>query len=227
MATVGSIILGRKNVQVGAPVVNYEQHGMTWKKAPNVRPRRQTPDLIIWHWTGGENSPEGFYGNLNNRDLGITFYVTREREGDHAVIYQYVDPVIYDPRDVDGRMGLRSISIEIANYGFLRPRGRDKKGRGADREVVRNHLIHGVKYDVARFYPWQIASVAALTKVLCVELKIPMKFPREVDGSLMKRAMKPKEARSFSGIIEHANKTAKKPDCGFFLLDALEYLEAV
>jgi len=222
----GEIILDGKKVEVGAPVVTWEQHGMTWTKAPNVIPRELDPDLIIWHWTGGENSPGGFYGTLNNRGLGITFYVTRERQGDYAVIYQYADPCIYDPKDTGGAMGRRSISLEIANYGFLWPRGKVKKGRGSDREVVEGRRVHGVKYNVARFYPWQVNSVAALTKRLCVELGIPMKFPREADGALMKREMTNPEKRSFKGIIEHAHKTDKKVDCGYLLVEELEHLEA-
>jgi len=222
----GQIILGGKRVDVGAPVVTYKEHEMTWSRAPNVARRELDPDLILWHWTGGENSPEGFYGNLNNRGLGITFYVTREIVDGYAVIYQYVDPVNLDPKDTGGSMGRRSISVEIANYGFLWPTGKKKTGRGSDREVVEGLRVHGVKYDVARFYPGQVASVAALTKALCVELHIPMKFPREADGSLMKREMTNPEKRSFKGICEHAHKTNKKVDCGFLLVEELEYLES-
>jgi len=227
MEVVGDIILNGKNVQVGAPVVTWEKHGMTWAKAPNVLPRQSDPDLIIWHWTGGENSPEGFYGNLNNRNLGITFYVTREIVDGYAVIYQYVDPCVWDPKDTGGVMGRRSISLEIASYGFLWPTGKTKTGRGSDREVVKGLRVHGVKYDVARFYPAQVRSVAALTKALCVELSIPMRVPREADGSLMRREMKNVEKRNFKGIIEHAHKTNMKVDCGYLLVEELEYLEGV
>lgn len=227
MDTVGKIILGGEDVDVGAPVVNFREHKMMWTRPPNVQPRKALPDLIIWHWTGGENSPEGFYGTLNNRSLGISFYVTREIADGFATIYQYADPVKLDPRDTGGRMGLRSISLEIASYGFLWPRGKVKTGRGSDRVVEKGLRVHGVKYDIARFYPEQVRSVAALTKVLCTELDIPMRFPREADGALMKREMTNPEKRDFTGIIEHAHKTDMKVDCGFLLIEELEYLEAV
>jgi hypothetical protein len=219
MSEIGKIILDGKEVEVGAPVVTWNEHGMTWTKTPNVIPRELDPDLIIWHWTGGENSPEGFYGTLNNRGLGITFYITRE-----GFIYQFADPCVFDPKDTGGAMGRRSISLEIANYGFLVPRGKDKTGRGSDRVVDRGIRIHGVKYDVARFYPQQIHTVAALTKVLCEELGIPRQFPREKDGSLALRELTNQEKRSFKGIIGHFHKTDQKADPGYHIFHELEYL---
>jgi len=217
----GEIILDGKKVAVDAPVVTWEDHGMTWTKPPNVVARELPPDLIIWHWTGGENSPEGFYGTLNNRGLGITFYITRE-----GYIYQYADPVIYDPKDTGGGMGRRSISLEIANYGFLWPTGKLKTGRGADRVVDQGVTVHGTIYNIARFYDHQITTVAALTKVLCRELEIPMVFPREADGSILHREMTNKEKRGFKGIIGHLHKTNQKVDPGYHIFDELGHLEA-
>lgn len=230
MINVGEIILEGKLYQVGAPVLVWHDHKMTWTKQPNVVARVIDPSLIIWHWTAGENSPQGFYGTLNNRGLGITFYVTRgvdEETGEPmkiAPIIQYVDPMIYDPRDTGGGMGRRSISIEIANFGFL-PLGKKKKGRGSDR-ILDRVRIHGQRLDVARFYPQQIIAVAALTKVLCQVLDIPMVFPREADGSIMHREMTNSEKRSFKGIIGHFHKTDKKADPGYYIFDELGYLEA-
>lgn len=231
METSGEIILDGKRFEVGAPVRTWHDHDMTWTKPRNVVAREVDPDLIIWHWTAGENSPQGFYGTMGNRELGITFYVTRGDDEDEdgepdeiATIYQYVDPIIYDPRDTGGGMGRRSISIEIANFGFL-PRGQKKKGRGKDR-IVDPVRIHGQRLEVARFYDRQITAVAALTKVLCQALDIPLAFPREDDGSIIRRVMTNPEKRRWKGVIGHYMKTTQKADPGYHIFDELDHLEA-
>lgn len=214
----GTIILDGKEHNVDAKTCLWDAHNMTWRRTPNVTSRELDPDLIIWHWTGGENSAETFYSTLNNRDLGITFYVDRE-----GVIWQFVDPEVYDPRDTGGRMGRRSISIEIANYGFRRKVKHIPK-RGRDR-VTDDIMIHGMRLTVARFYDHQIKSVAALTKRLCAALDIPMKFPRDSTGKISHSEMPNRDKRHFSGIIGHYHKTNQKTDPGFHLFDELGHLE--
>lgn len=192
---------------------------MTFVGKKNTWKRELPPDLIIWHWTGGENSAATTYNTLINRSLGVTFCI--ERDG---TIYQFLDPVLYDPRDTGGQMGRRSISLEVANYGF-RLKGQRIPTRGKDR-ILDDERIHGVKLRCARFFPDQINSIAALTKVLCVELGIPMVFPREPDGSIAFRELSRQEKRVFQGIIGHFHKTDQKYDPGFHIFRELEYLEA-
>jgi len=191
---------------------------MTFVGKKNTLKRELPPDVVIWHWTGGENSAETTYHTLLNRNLGVSFCIDRE-----GVIYQYLDPVLYDPKDTGGRIGRRSISVEVANYGF-RLKRQPIPGRGKDR-ILDDEVIHGAKVRCARFFPDQITSIAALTKVLCVELDIPMVFPREA-GSIALRVLTPKEQRAFKGIIGHFHKTTEKYDPGFHLFRELEYLEA-
>ena len=218
MDKTGKIVLDRKLVEVGAPVHPWTEHGMTFDEAPNVKPRTQVPDLIIWHWTGGENSASGTYGTLINRNLGVSFCIDRD-----GIIWQYCDPVIFDPRDTGGAIGRRSISLEVTNYGF-RLKKQPVPRRGKDR-IHDDERIHGMKLRVARFYPRQIDSIAALTKVLCSELNIPRKFPREKDGTIAFRELTNHEKQSFKGIIGHFHKTRKKADPGFHLFRELEHLE--
>jgi hypothetical protein len=214
----GEIILNGEVASVDAATRLWPEHKMTFEKAPNVRPRKQPPSIIIWHWTGGENSAAGTYGTLINRGLGVAFCIDRE-----GVIWQYCDPVKYDPRDTGGAIGLRSVSIEVANYGF-RLRDQPIPLRGQDR-ATDDEKIHGVRLHVARFYPQQIYSIAALTKSLCRNLNIPMRFPRETDGSIAYRVLTNPEKRKFRGIMGHFHKTKQKYDPGFDLFRQLEHLE--
>lgn len=212
------IILGGEEYPVGAESLTWHDHGMSCAEEPRTVPRDIYPDLIIWHWTGGENSAATTYETLRQRNLGVSFCIDRE-----GVIFQYLDPVIWDPRDTGGRMGRRSISIEGANYGFRR-RGRPIPRRGRDRETDEER-IHGVKTTVARFYEAQITSFAALTKALCLHLDVPMVFPREADGSIAYRELTTKEKRGFTGIIGHFHKTNWKLDPGFHLFRELDHLD--
>jgi hypothetical protein len=219
MTKTGKIILGKKTCLVGAPVRTWEDHGMTFVGKQNTWKRELPPDVILWHWTGGENSAETVYHTLINRSLGVTFCVDRD-----GVIYQYLDPVLYDPKDTGGEIGRRSISLEIVNYGF-RLKGQPIPSKGKDR-ILDDEVIHGAKVRCARFFPDQLTSVAALTKVLCSELGIPMTFPREPDGKLAFRVLSKKEQRAFKGIMGHNHKTTQKYDPGWNIFRELQHLEA-
>ena len=212
------IILGGKEIDIEVPVINYKEHGMDFDHKKKTWKRKVDPSLIIWHWTGGENSAQTTYHTLVQRDLGVSFCIDRQ-----GVVYQYLDPVLYDPRDVGGHLGLRSVSIEVANYGF-RFKGQKKPTRGQDREID-TEVIHGINLDCARFYPDQINSLVKLTRTLCCDLGIPLKFPRESNREIAYRKLLPKEIKDFKGIIGHFHKTRKKYDPGFQIFRDLEYLE--
>jgi hypothetical protein len=219
MSNTGKIILDGKEYLVGAPVKTWEDHGMSFVGKKNTLKRELRPDVIIWHWTGGENSAETTYNTLLNRSLGVTFCINRD-----GIIYQFLDPVLYDPRDTDGQIGRRSISLEIASYGF-RLKGQPLPSKGKDR-IVDDEIIHGAKVRCARFFPDQLDSVAALTKVLCTVLGIPLVFPREPSGEIALRVLTPKEQRAFQGVMGHFHKTTKKYDPGFHIFRELGHLEA-
>jgi len=188
---------------------------MTFVGKKNTWERKFRPNLVLLHWTGGENSADTTYRVLINRNLGVTFCIDRE-----GVIYQFLDPLKYDPRDTGGLIGQRSVSIEIANYGFVLKRQKAPK-RGRDR-TVDDEIIHGAKVTCARFYPVQIESVVALTRVLCDKLSIPFDFPRERNGSLALRELTRLEKASFKGVMGHFHKTDKKYDPGFHIFRELE-----
>lgn len=209
-----SIILGGRPTAIANPSENHREHEMTFD---GMKSRLKRPDLIMWHWTGGEGSAATCYHTLLNRGLSVSFFIDRDGK-----IWQFADPLFWDPQDTGGQIGTRTVSIEIANYGFRRkPEHIPRRGRDRYTDTEK---IHGVKIDVARFYPAQIDAVAALTKVLCRELEIPIRFPRE-DGELILRRMTWGEMAAFTGIVGHFHKTRKKLDPGFQLFRELEHME--
>lgn len=217
---VGEIILDGKRYQVGAPVKTWEDYNppLTFVGPPSVFWRRQSPNLVMWHWTAGENAATSTHATLKRRKLGVEFCI--ERDG---TIVQYLDPVLWDPKDIGGRVGHRSISIEVANYGFaMRDQPIPKRGRDRQTDIER---LHGVRKRLARFYPAQVTSIAALTKVLCSVIDIPMVFPREPSGDLAFRVLKSRELVAFRGIGGHFHKTIYKFDPGLQIFRDLEYLE--
>lgn len=228
----GKTILNGRLCDVDAPVKTWYDHGMCFNEASRTLPRRQKPDIIMLHWTGGDNGPRCVYDTLVHRGLGCTYVIDREPDKNHnettwseqlACIYQMADPVLYDPRDTGGLIGKRSVSLEIINYGF-RFRNQTIPRKGRDRNV-NVETIHGKRLNVAQFYPHQVRTVAALIKTLCRELDIPLRFPREKDGSLIERVMTIKEQHNWTGIMMHFQKTTKKTDPGLWLPRQLGHME--
>lgn len=214
----GSIIVGGKQVECGSLVKGWEETGMTFAGKANTIKRVGKPNLIIWHWTGGENPASGMYTTLITRRLGVEFCIDRD-----GVIWQFVDPLVHDPQDTSGKIGHRSVSIEIVNYGFV-PKGELIPPKGRDR-ILDDDTIHGVKLRVARFWPDQLTAVENLTKALCESLNIPRKFPREKNGDLALRLLTPNEQKTVTGIIGHFHKTTEKYDPGFHIFRTLQRLE--
>jgi hypothetical protein len=203
------ILNGKKHNVDGVITKNHvDDHHMGFEGKPGTIPRASLPNIIIWHWTGGENQAETVYNTLIGRGLGVEFCVDRE-----GVVWQFVDPIKFDPKDTGGGIGHRAISIEIVNFGFM-PDGQLPKGKGADRPRI-EEVIHGSKVTVASFYPAQIKAVFSLTRTLCAALGIPAKIPMEKKGGIALRVLTPVEQRAYVGIMGHFHKTTEKYDPGF------------
>lgn len=214
----GQIIIGGKKIECEGEVSTWEETGMTFAGKANTIKRIGKPNLIIWHWTAGENPASGTYTTLITRRLGVEFCIDED-----GVIWQFVDPLVHDPQDTSGKIGHRSISIEVANYGFA-PKGAliPPKGRG---RIVDDETIHGIKLRVARFWPDQLKAIENLTRALCDTIGIPKKFPREKDGSIALRLLTLAEQKTVTGIIGHFHKTTDKYDPGFHVFRTLAHLE--
>jgi hypothetical protein len=203
------ILNGQKHDVAGVTTKNYiDDHHMGFKGKPGTIPRLAPPNIIIWHWTGGENPAATVYNTLIGRGLGVEFCVDRD-----GVVWQFVDPIKFDPKDTGGGIGHRAISIEIVNFGFM-PGGQIPKGKGADRPCI-EETIHGSKVAVSSFYAVQLKAVFNLTRTLCDLIGIPAKIPTEKNGSPALRVLTPAEQRPYTGIMGHFHKTTEKYDPGF------------
>jgi hypothetical protein len=104
---------------------------------------------------------------------------------------------------------------------MLRNKKPPRKGR--DR-ITDRERIHGMRLNVARFYPEQVTAVKYLVECLCNYLEIPLVIPRESDGSLALRRLMSREMRQYSGVCGHFHKTEKKVDPGYLLFHILNEL---
>lgn len=178
--------------------------------------RVQPIDLMVWHWTGGEQDPIAMAEVLRARKLGVEFSVSRS-----GTIYQFCDPQEVDTADA-GYVNSRSIGCEIVCYGYrsvwdLRHAfGVPKLGQ--DREMY-SAVTHGKQVETAKFYPVQVHAALALAEV--VSAAIPT-VRRQVPSPAA-NMMTPAQIFTFSGHIGHFHLTDKKRDCGPYLIDQLRH----
>lgn len=209
-----ALILNGKTRKCGVPVIDWGSHNHDFNDAPGTKERTKPPELVMLHWTGGENGVNGLCNTLRARGLGVSFFIDSE-----GYVFQLLDPILKDPKDVGGYHGRRTISIEIANYGFVL-RGRPpKKGRW---RRVDSERIHGMHLRVARFDAPQVNSVLHLCEALGDYLNIPPAFPREENGEIAFRKLSDRELREYCGVCGHLHKTEKKVDPGFLLFYLLD-----
>lgn len=207
------LVIGGKRVPISVPTLLPEDHGMEFKPGQGARRRfkKKPIDLFVLHWTGAENPPERVFKTLNNRSLGVEFAINRE-----GLIYQFADPVYVDTFDA-GRINPRSVGVEIVNYGFTWRKPIPKKGR--DRGTYQT-ILNRRKRTFARFYPQQLASAICLADVLCKELSIPRRIPRDHDLTILNRTMKWRELNRFKGVIGHFHASKRKSDPGMDIMHA-------
>lgn len=161
------------------------------------------PDLVVWHFTGGEGDAAGVHRVLNERSLGIEFIVDRE-----GVIWQCCDPADVDTFDA-GNVNRRSVGIEIVSCGVP-----VVSGRGSDRGEY-SARVHGRDTRFARFYKPQVRAAMALAETLSAALDIPRRVP------LRMSELQPHELAEFTGHLGHLHVTGRKIDPGTELFDRM------
>lgn len=196
----GAVVIGGESFPCAAEVRGWRETGFEFRPGRGARKRDRRPDLVVWHFTGGEGDAATVHRVLNERGLGIEFIIDRD-----GVIWQCCDPADVDTFDA-GTVNRRSVGVEIVSRGI------PGSGRGSDRgEYVAR--VHGHSVRFARFYPPQIHAALALAETLSAALDVPRRVPIRMG------ALAPHELAEFSGHLGHLHVTRRKIDPGTELFD--------
>jgi hypothetical protein len=206
-----AIVVGGKAFPVVAPVHLYSDTGMETTVGRGARKRRRKIDLAVWHWTGGEGDARQLFDVLNQRELGVEFFV--DQQGD---IWQFCDPALVDTFDA-GWINDRSVGIEIANWGYEGP-GRPIPSKGKKRPTY-STVQNGKPRIFAHFWPTQIAAALTLADTLSLALEIPRAVPRGAKGFVLPNFMPGKAINEFRGHLGHFHVSDVKQDPGLDLLE--------
>lgn len=207
------LIINKVFVPCDLPVQNWHDHGMECEVGDGARRRfkKNTIDLFVWHWTGGEGGVRALFNTLDKRELGVEFFIDKA-----GLIYQFADPALVDTFDA-GSYNPRSVGCEIQSYGYTAP-GREPRDPDRDEYETR---MNGRKRSFARFYPAQILAARALAKAVSTAIPtIPLVVPAGPDLRLFPDYIGPKRMRSMKGHVGHYHLTQKKSDPGHDLLQA-------
>lgn len=193
-----------------APAINRDRYKFT--RLMSGRPRK---NLIILHFTAGQSAQSAF-DTWNNATGHVATPYIIDRDG---AIYELFDPACWafhlGIADSGGVHDMRSIGIEIANVGPLKPgadgmtltwwTGSAYKGPSRALDQPWRGFSHFADFPAA-----QVNSVAALVAQLCAQFGIPKRLP-------------PAEKQfqcdlgffgSYTGIATHSNFRMDKWDIG-------------
>ena len=221
------LIFGGKRYDIrdyneGVPILcfNWEDDGLLeFKPGDGYNKERDTDlDTWVWHWTGGEASPDDMAPRLMKRKLGIeTAIGARFHKTRYAAIYQFCDPQRVDTADA-GYLNNRSGGTEMVNYAYKRgwnpltwviPRA------AKDREIIEVDF-RGRTLKHADFYPEQIGAAIALSNLQHDVLGIPKLVPG-VDGDVLRDTWDKKKLIAWldangGGNVGHYMANTKKAD---------------
>ena len=184
-------------------------------------PESVDKDLIVLHFTAGQSARSAFETwRRDSQRVGTAFVVDLD-----GTVYE-----LFPPTQWAFHMGIagtsrhdrRSIGIEIANVGPLKPSASDPAalnwwpsqwGQRYCRRDETDRFVEapyrGIRF-FARFPAVQMDAVGALVRQLCAEHGIP----RTVAAAARRNEFDPAFFNSFSGIATHANFRADKWDIG-------------
>lgn len=200
----GAVVVDGKVWPCATEVKNWERTSLQFKPPHGARWRKEPADLIVLHFTAGEETPEGLYRVLQERGLGIEFSII------DGVIYQHCDPTKVDTFDA-GSVNRRSIGIEIRNCGVA-PLPKKAADRGTYEATVNGH-----KFTFAKFYGPDLKAMADLCDTLTEAGRIPRVYPTKP------ALLTPEGLARFKGVLGHFHVSSIKIDPG---LQPFEYLKA-
>jgi hypothetical protein len=172
---------------------------LTWEEG-GVRDQPDQPNLLTFHWTGGEGTARTVHNTLKNREtrdkrgLSVQLYVDYE-----GIVWQYcdLDTICRHASSVNGR----SIGIEIQNRAFkykdakVEKRMDEKFPRGSFQWTMLGRKVSILSYSAA-----QIETIKTLSHILCDAFEIPKCIP---------------------GDRQKVNAATEGQDNGFYLTDQL------
>lgn len=181
-------------------VHSWDEHGLQFtgkKSEKNNRPRSIKPNLMVFHWSGGEGSYERIFKTLTKRKLGIHLYI--DYDGD---IYQYADLWTVACAHAH-RANARSIGCEMQNLGL----------GDSTKKFPRGKILmegHGRHYNGLSMTSAQLESMHALTELVTKSLGIPFKVPTAPDGhGPLLDYLTPKQQQTFAGVAGHIHFSEK------------------
>jgi len=211
------------NPTTGAPIQVRRWNDGQLPAVPEFKPgdgynkRRVKPiDLMVWHWTGGEQDPIPMAEVLRQRKLGVEFAISRG-----GTVYQFCDPATVDTADA-GYVNSRSIGCEIVCYGYRSvwdlQHAFGVPKLGLDREMY-SAVTHGKQVETAKFYPTQVHAALALAEAISAAIPAVTRRVPSPAANMISTV----EMGAFTGHIGHYHLTDQKRDCGPYLIDQLRY----
>lgn len=203
------IILEGHSVEVDWPkTISLTNNGSMASAPSNYRSGkvRQDPTQIITHFDAAL-SAASCKRILNKRGISTHFVIDND-----GTIYQMVDPA-YEAWHAKGA-NKQSIGIDISNAFYTKYNKVYKKRTHFERPVLKNLKVHGTAIDECLgFYDEQIEAYKALIQTLCKFYNIPLDYPKDASGNLVRGVDKATKKGTFSGVVCHYHISQKKIDC--------------
>ena len=188
-------------------------HTRTFVGLRSVRPRIEPIRAVLLHWTGGNGGLERLFAVLRGTvgrktPDGLSVHYGVDAAGFHE---QWV------PEDqVALHAGLANewtVGFEVTCPGFPGKAWNVERNRGVVRSEYTDRL-HGRRVAMLGYTEAQYAKLRVLVREVCTRHGLPFDYPREADGSLMRRCMTPAEWGSFRGVLGHYHVSPKRPGKG-------------
>ena len=179
----------------------------------SVKERQEPIRAVLIHWTAGSGSLERLFNVLRTNvgpktPDGLSVHYGIEADGDHES---------WVPEELQalhaGIANPWTVGIEVSNPGFPGKAWTAEQKRGVVRTAYTDRL-HGRRVSMLGFTDEQYEKLEWLVRDICKRHGLPYDYPREADGSLMKRCMTPAEWRVFRGVCGHYHVSPKRPGHG-------------
>jgi N-acetyl-anhydromuramyl-L-alanine amidase AmpD len=147
----------------------------TTKEHP-CKPRKNSPEMVVLHWTGAENPVETFYANCLQRKVSAHFFI-----GGSGRVHQLADvedTVCYHAKSPGGVVNARSIGIEIQNIGLASKILPASKTAHSTARPTYIDVIKGKKLSMAMFNLAQLDALADILNTLADAKFIQRCVPR-------------------------------------------------